>query len=165
MVDQKFISTVKALKGVIFDFDGVFTDNTVFVSEDGSESVRCWRGDGIGIQRLKSLGIQTCIISTETNSVVSARAEKLKIECIQGVENKLSVATEWIARKKLQVGEVAFLGNDVNDLECLTALGLPIIVADAHDSLKERGFYHTKAAGGFGAVREVCDIIGETLSE
>ncbi len=68
---------------VAFDFDGVFTDNMVYVLEDGTEAVRCFRSDGLGLQKLKNLGIETVIISTEANPVVTARARKLKIRCIQ----------------------------------------------------------------------------------
>ena len=85
MISEKILSTLRL---VAFDFDGVFTDNTVSVDQNGIESVRCWRSDGIGLERLHSIGINTIIISTETNPVVSARAKKLKITCIQGVQDK-----------------------------------------------------------------------------
>ena len=79
---------------VAFDFDGVFTDNMVYVLEDGTEAVRCFRSDGLGLQKLKKLGIETVIISTEANPVVSARARKLKIRCIQNCQDKRAVLEE-----------------------------------------------------------------------
>jgi len=82
------IDLLSKVRLIFFDFDGVFTDNTVYVSQDGVETVRCWRSDGLGLTRLRKVGVQAFIISTETNPVVSARAHKLKLPCKQGVEDK-----------------------------------------------------------------------------
>ena len=143
---------------IAFDFDGVFTDNMVYVFEDGREAVRCFRSDGIGLHKLKKLGIETVIISTEANPVVSARARKLKIRCIQDCQDKRT-ALEDIARDQgIGLGEVAFVGNDVNDLPCLECVGLPIVVQDAHQDVVSAARYQTKYPGGYGAVREVCDL-------
>ena len=79
---------------VVFDFDGVFTDNRVWVNEDGDESVACWRGDGIGLRRLDEVGVQYLIVSTEPNPVVAHRAKKLEARCIHGVTDKLAVLRE-----------------------------------------------------------------------
>ncbi len=117
---------------IAFDFDGVFTDNMVYVLEDGSEAVRCFRSDGIGLQKLKKIGIDTVIISTEANPVVSARARKLKMRCIQDCPDKRA-ALENIAREKnIPLEKIAFVGNDINDLACLECVGLPIVVQDAY---------------------------------
>jgi 3-deoxy-D-manno-octulosonate 8-phosphate phosphatase (KDO 8-P phosphatase) len=150
---------LRALKLVVFDFDGVFTDNTVYVSQDGTESVRCWRSDGLGLARLRDAGIETAIVSTETNPVVTVRSRKLSIRCVQGCDDKLS-AVETIARELgVTLDEVAFVGNDINDLACLQAVGLPIVVQDAHADVIGAARYRTAAPGGRGAVREVCDLI------
>ena len=123
---------IRRIRLVAFDFDGVFTDNMVYVFEDGSEAVKCSRSDGIGLQKLKQAGIETVIISTEANPVVSARARKLMIECVQDCQNKRSVL-EGIAQKiGISLNEVAFVGNDINDLACLDCVALPIVVKDAH---------------------------------
>ena len=90
---------IQRVRLIAFDFDGVFTDNMVYVFEDGREAVRCFRSDGIGLQKLKKLGIETVIISTEANPVVSARARKLKIRCIQDCQDKRAVLAD-IAREK-----------------------------------------------------------------
>ena len=110
---------------VAFDFDGVFTDNMVYVLENGTEAVRCFRSDGLGLQKLEQLGIETVIISTEANPVVSARAHKLKIRCVQDCRDKRA-ALESIAKESgISLAEVAFVGNDINDLPCLTCVHFP----------------------------------------
>lgn len=152
-------STLRAVKLVVFDFDGVFTDNTVYVSEDGVETVRCWRGDGLGLAKLKQAGIATAIVSTETNPVVTARSRKLAMRCLQGCDDKLAAVRALADEHGLTLGDVAFVGNDVNDLACLQAVGLPIVVQDAHPDVIGAAAYRTTARGGRGAVREVCDAI------
>ena len=149
---------------VAFDFDGVFTDNMVYVFEDGSEAVRCFRSDGIGLQKLTRMGIETVIISTESNPVVSARARKLKIQCVQDCEDKRAILEDIAQQKGISLSEVAFVGNDINDLQCLTCVALPIVVQDAHPDVIPAALYQTKRPGGHGAVREVCDLFEQTLS-
>ncbi len=143
---------------VAFDFDGVFTDNMVYVFEDGSEAVRCFRSDGIGLHKLKKLGIETVIISTEANPVVSARARKLKIRCIQDCQDKRAVLEDIAQENNITLSEVAFVGNDINDLPCLKCVALPIVVQDAYQDVVSTALYQTKNPGGHGAVREVCDL-------
>ena len=150
---------LRTVRLVVFDFDGVFTDNSVFVFEDGREAVRCTRADGLGIDNLRRLGIPMCIVSTETNPVVSARAKKLKLPCLQAIENK-RVAVEQLAREhNIALGDMAFLGNDINDRPALELVGLPVVVADAHPDVKPLARYVTQRPGGHGAVREFCDLL------
>lgn len=156
---------IRRIRLVAFDFDGVFTDNMVYVFENGTEAVRCTRGDGIGLQKLRQIGIDTVIISTEANPVVSARARKLKIDCVQNCEDKRGVLEERIAKMGISLNQVAFVGNDINDLTCLTCVGLPIVVKDAHPEVIPVARYQTQNPGGHGAVREVCDLIAETLNK
>lgn len=150
---------------VAFDFDGVFTDNMVYVFKDGSEAVRCYRSDGIGLHKLKKIGIETVIISTEANPVVSARAQKLKIRCIQNCRNKRAVLEDIADEKKIPLSEIAFVGNDINDLACLECVGLPIVVQDAYQDVVPIARYQTKRPGGHGAVREICDLFEHTLAQ
>lgn len=150
---------------VVFDFDGVFTDNMVYVFEDGTEAVRCSRSDGIGLRKLEKAGIKTVIISTEINSVVSVRSKKLGIRCIQGCKDKLAELVEILKEEDLTMEQVAFVGNDINDLPCLACVGLPIVVRDAHPDVIPYATYQTKALGGHGAVREICDLFELVLSE
>ena len=154
---------IRCIRLVAFDFDGVFTDNMVYVFEDGTEAVRCFRSDGIGLQKLKRAGIKTVIISTEANPVVSARARKLKIECVQDCQDKRAVLEEIAGNMDITMDEVAFVGNDINDLPCLTCVALPIVVKDAHPDVIPVARYRTKNPGGHGAVREVCDLFERTL--
>jgi 3-deoxy-D-manno-octulosonate 8-phosphate phosphatase (KDO 8-P phosphatase) len=142
---------------VVFDFDGVFTDNTVFVFEDGREAVRCWRGDGLGLRALKRQGIDAFVLSMETNRVVSARCQKLSLPLIQGCDDKHTALVQLVGDRGLELRQVAYVGNDINDLECLEAVGLPIVVQDAHSSVLRAGKWRTTQPGGRGAVREVCD--------
>ena len=149
---------IRAVRLLIFDFDGVFTDNMVYVLEDGSEAVRCFRSDGLGLSKLKRLSLNMVIISTEVNPVVSARARKLHLPCVQGVENK-RLALDQIAREQdLELSQIAFVGNDINDLPCLEAVHLAIVVQDAHPDVVGYAHYQTRTPGGQGAVREVCDL-------
>ena len=117
-----------AVRLVVFDFDGVFTDNTVYVSEDGTESVRCWRGDGLGLQAVQRLGLQVLILSTEVNPVVTARCRKLRVECVQGCEDKRARLEALVRDRGLTMDQVAYVGNDVNDLGCLEAVRVPVVV-------------------------------------
>lgn len=148
-----------ALQAVVFDFDGVFTDNTVVVDQNGVESVRCWRSDGLGLARLRDLGLKTLIISTEANPVVSVRAKKLKTDCIQRVEDKAVAIADWALSVGIPLSNIAFVGNDINDIPAFKAVGLPIAVSDAYPEVFPHVFYRTGKPGGHGAVREVCDLI------
>jgi len=133
----------------------------VYISQDGSESVRCYRGDGLGLMRLKSLGIEIVIISTEVNPVVSIRAKKLGVPCIQGCEEKLEALKRYSDKIGVDLSQVAFVGNDINDLSCLENAGLPVVVADAAAEILSHAQIILKKKGGEGAVREFCDIVWE----
>jgi YrbI family 3-deoxy-D-manno-octulosonate 8-phosphate phosphatase len=159
MLDPALTERLRLIRLVAFDFDGVFTDNAVYVSQDGTETVRCVRSDGLGLQALTALGVATVVISTETNPVVSARSRKLAIRCIQGCDDKRAALERVVTELALTMPETAFVGNDVNDLDCLKVVGLPVVVADAHEDVVPYAMYRTKTPGGHGAVREVCDLI------
>jgi YrbI family 3-deoxy-D-manno-octulosonate 8-phosphate phosphatase len=164
-IDPILHDLIQKIQLVAFDFDGVFTDNMVYVMQDGSEAVRCSRGDGIGLQKLNKLGIESVIISTEANPVVSARARKLKIRCFQNCEDKRKTLESLAQELDVTLGEVAFVGNDINDLECLACVGLPIVVQDAHPDVIPLAVYRTRAPGGCGAVREICDLFDQALKK
>lgn len=161
--DPALEQLIRGIRLVAFDFDGVFTDNMVYVLEDGSEAVRCFRGDGIGLRKLEKAGIEALIISTETNPVVAARSHKLGIRCLQGCGDKRSALEAVLRERGLSWAQVAFVGNDVNDLPCLASVGLPIVVHDAHPEVIPHARYRTQARGGHGAVREVCDLFERVL--
>ncbi|MDJ0575991.1 MAG: SIS domain-containing protein [Xenococcaceae cyanobacterium MO_234.B1] len=155
------LSQVKLL---ILDFDGVLTDNRVLVSQDGTESVWCNRGDGWGIARLKEKGIEILVLSTELNQVVRARCQKLGIDCIHGCDDKLAALKQILAERSLERENVAYIGNDVNDLACMSYVGIPIAVADAVPEIKNVARIITKNRGGYGAVREFADLILKALT-
>ena len=144
---------------VIFDFDGVMTNNEVIVSELGTEYVICSRGDGMGITRLLKTGLKICVISTEVNPVVNKRCEKLKILCKQNVEDKEKAVLEMCDEFNISTDKTLFLGNDINDIPAFNCVGIPVAVADAYPEVIPYTIYQTERKGGKGAVREICDII------
>ncbi len=149
----------ESISAVIFDFDGVFTDNKVYVFEDGREAVACNRSDGYGISMLRKTNIPLLVLSAEENPVVAARCRKLSIECIHGVKDKLPALRQWLVEQAVDIRHTAYVGNDLNDLACMQAVGFPIAVADAYPQIKTVAKLVLKANGGHGAVREVCDLI------
>lgn len=150
---------------VCFDFDGVFTDNRVVVSQDGVESVTCWRSDGIGLAKLRSSGVESVIVSTETNPVVEARSRKLGIDCFAGIQKKDQAVLALLAERGLKAEDAAFVGNDTPDLPAMRIVGVSIAVADAYPEVLRQADLVTECPGGFGAVREICDwIIGSHRS-
>jgi len=153
------VALLKAVRLVIFDFDGVFTDNTVLTSQDGQESVRCWRSDGLGLSRLRTIGVETLMLSTEANPVVTVRANKVKMACKQAVEDKEHAVLQACEELGVSLKETAFVGNDINDIPAFKSVGLPIAVADAYPEIFTHVTYRTTKPGGYGAVREICDLI------
>jgi len=156
LLSQKLLASVKL---VAFDFDGVFTDNSVFVTQEGVESVRCWRSDGLGLTKLRQIGVQVLIISTEINPVVTVRAKKLKLNCKQAVENKAATILQACKDLGIAPANTMFVGNDINDIAAFRVVGIPVAVADAYPETHPHVIYRTFKPGGFGAVRELCDLI------
>ena len=147
------------VKLVIFDFDGVFTDNSVYISQDGIESVKCHRSDGLGISRLRSLKIPSYIISTESNIVVTVRAKKLKIPVFQNIKDKSETVKMLCKDLSIKLENTMFVGNDINDIPALKICGFPFAVNDCYDEIKPYVKFITENNGGEGAVREICDLI------
>ncbi len=144
---------------LILDFDGVLTDNKVYVLEDGREAVVCHRSDGWGIRILQSAGIEVIILSSEKNAVVSARAEKLNVACIQGCEDKASAMRSIIDTKSINPDQVMYVGNDTNDIDAMQLVGHRVAPADAHPSLRSIATIVTNSCGGQGVVRELADLL------
>ncbi len=153
------ITLPQALDFVVFDFDGVFTDNAVWVSEDGIESVRCSRADGLGIAHMRAAGIQMLVLSTEVNPVVSARCLKLGLEVEQGIGDKAARLAAILSERGISPATVAYVGNDVNDAGCLELVGTAVVVADAHPDVMGLAQVILTREGGHGAVREFCDAL------
>lgn len=155
---------LRSIRLIAFDFDGVFTDNTVYVSQQGVESVRCWRSDGLGLARLRTVGVQAVIVSTESNPVVSERAKKLKLTCKQGVEDKAAEVLALCHELNLDPQYAMFVGNDINDIAAFQTVGVPVAVADAYPEVYPYVLFRTQKPGGFGAVREVCDLVFNAIN-
>jgi YrbI family 3-deoxy-D-manno-octulosonate 8-phosphate phosphatase len=152
------------LRLVVFDFDGVMTDNRVWVSEQGDEWVACNRSDGLGLEALHRLGVECLVLSTETNPVVAARCRKLKLACEHGVADKADRLRRLIAERGLTPAQIVYVGNDVNDIGCLRLAGCGVVVADAHPEARRAADIALTRAGGHGAVRELCDRLAALLS-
>ena len=152
------------VQAVVFDFDGVFTDNRLLVFQDGREAVLCDRGDGWGLDQLRKTGIPLLILSTEKNPVVQARADKLQIPCLHGVQDKGAALGQWLLEQGLDPMHIVYVGNDVNDLPCLEMVGFRVVVADAHPSVRAVADLLLEHPGGQGAIRELCDLLLEHLS-
>ncbi len=146
---------LKHLKLIVFDFDGVLTDNKVIVHDDGHEAVVCSRGDGLGFDILRAAKIPCLILSKEANKVVSMRAKKLKAPCIQAIENKTAALKKFCSVRKIQLKNVMYVGNDLNDLEVMQVVGWPICPADSHPKIKAVSRKILRAVGGAGVVREI----------
>ena len=148
---------------LILDFDGTMTDDAVYVDQDGTESVRCLRADGHGLTKLRKSGVPVVVLSAETNPVVEARCIKLGLQFSQGLVNKLGKLREWLDFLGFAAEHTAYMGNDENDLDCLRAVGFPFVPSSAEHVVEvealKNGWHITKRAGGYGAVREVCDLI------
>jgi YrbI family 3-deoxy-D-manno-octulosonate 8-phosphate phosphatase len=155
-IDLGLLATIKL---IAFDFDGVFTDNTVFVTQEGVESVKCWRSDGLGLARLSDLGVHAYILSTEVNPVVGIRANKLKVRCNQGVEDKSAAILDICRELSIPPQQAMFVGNDINDIPAFKVVGVAVGVADAYDEINPYVLFKTVKPGGKGAVREVCDLV------
>ena len=152
---------LERLRLAVFDFDGVFTDNRVWVNEHGDETLAFSRSDGLGLRRLEEVGVRPLIVSMEDSPIVTARAGKLKVDCVQGVEDKLAVLRERTGELGVALEDTAFVGNDINDAECLRAVGVPVVPADAWPEVMPLARWVLTRAGGTGCVREFCDGVWE----
>lgn len=142
---------------VIFDFDGVLTDNYVYINDQGTESVRCSRSDGLGFNMLKALKLQCFILSTETNTVVSERAEKLGVDCFQGHYRKHEQLIFLESKGMIDLKKTLFIGNDINDIECFRLCAFSACPSDAKDDIRAICNFVIPAAGGDGVARALVE--------
>lgn len=159
MNKKESVFFLKDIDLIVYDFDGVMTDNRVIVLQDGTEAVIVSRADGLGVDRIRQRGIHQLILSTETNPVVKARAGKLGLEVIGSCENKKNALENYCVQNKLNLAKVLYVGNDINDLEVMRIVGYPIAPADAHPDIVKLACLVTKSKGGEGVVRELADLI------
>jgi YrbI family 3-deoxy-D-manno-octulosonate 8-phosphate phosphatase len=159
------LPTLDDIDAVVLDFDGTQTDDTVLVDSEGKETVAVHRGDGLGIAALRRAGLPVLILSTETNPVVTARARKLRVPVLQGIDRKDLALKQWCEEQGITPERVLYVGNDVNDLPCFELVGWPTAVANAHDVVRASARSITATPGGHGAIREIASwILGPSLS-
>ncbi|MBQ0996731.1 MULTISPECIES: N-acylneuraminate cytidylyltransferase [Streptomyces] len=158
------LPTAADIDAVVLDFDGTQTDDRVLIDSDGREFVAVHRGDGLGIAALRRSGLKLLILSTEQNPVVAARARKLRIPVLHGVDRKDLALKQWCEEQGIAPERVLYVGNDVNDLPCFALAGWPVAVASAHDVVRGAARAVTTAPGGDGAIREIAGwILGPSL--
>lgn len=148
-----------ALDLVVYDFDGVMTDNRVLVTEEGREAVWVSRADGWGIRLLREKGVSQVILSTETNAVVRERAKKVGLPVLQGAEDKRQVLDRYRTECGASMARILYVGNDTNDLEVMRAVGYAVAPADAHPTIRAMAHLVLKTCGGCGVVRELEEYI------
>ena len=149
----------ETIKLMVYDFDGVMTNNHALQFQDGTEAVWINRADGWGVDQIRKMSIPQLIISTETNTVVVARAKKLKIEVIHGSGDKQADLIDYCSKMQIELSGVLHVGNDVNDLEAMQAVGLPVAPADAHPSIIAIAKHITHAKGGEGVIKELSEYV------
>jgi len=144
---------------LVMDFDGVLTDNRVWVNQDGVEEVAANRSDSYGLGLLRRAGVETLVISKEVNPVVAARCNKMKVPYLQGIDDKETALQTHLAENGIETANVVFVGNDVNDLPAFHVAGWSVAVADALPEVVREADYVLSKPGGHGAIRELCDLI------
>ena len=144
------------------DFDGCLTDDRVWLNQDGEEFVAANRKDGLAVKRLKSLGIQVVITSTETNKVVLARGTKMGVEVLQGLADKAESIDQYLKQKNLSWNDIWYIGNDVNDLGAINKAKLSISPADAVKKIRKTVDIVLKTNGGRGILSEIATELEKT---
>ncbi len=144
---------------LLFDFDGVMTDNRVWLSGDGTEVVVCSRADGWGLDLLRPTGLKMAIVSTEANPVVRARAAKLKMPVIHGIKDKGDAVRQMVEEAGITLERVGFVGNDTNDMPALRIVGWPMCPLDSHPEVRASARWIINANGGYGVVRLLADTL------
>jgi len=144
---------------LVLDFDGVMTDNRVWVNADGEEWVAAHRGDGMGLSRLRKAGCRMAVLSTETNPVVAARCRKLDLPVWQAIDDKGEAIERLMQEHGVHPEHTVYIGNDINDVPCFPKVACAVVVADAHPAAKRAADWILQKQGGHGAVRELCDEI------
>ncbi|WP_331447840.1 acylneuraminate cytidylyltransferase [Streptomyces xanthochromogenes] len=165
VLDRLPTPTRDDVDAVVLDFDGTQTDDKVLIDSEGRELVAVHRGDGLGIAALRRAGLKLLVLSTEQNPVVAARARKLKIPVLHGIDRKDVALKQWCEDEGVDPQRVLYAGNDVNDLPCFALAGWPVAVGSAHDSVRAAARAVTRTPGGEGAIREIAAwLLGPELT-
>jgi 3-deoxy-D-manno-octulosonate 8-phosphate phosphatase (KDO 8-P phosphatase) len=159
-VALKILESAKKIKLLVCDVDGVFSDGRIYLGNEGEELKAFHTKDGFGIKALGNTGVDVAIITGRRSVIVTNRMTALNVKhIIQGKEEKLPELINLIEQLNLTPDEVAYIGDDIPDLSCISHVGLGISVSDAHPAVVVKSDYTTFTRGGFGAVREICDLI------
>jgi 3-deoxy-D-manno-octulosonate 8-phosphate phosphatase (KDO 8-P phosphatase) len=156
---KKKLKSQELPKIIFTDFDGCLTDDRVWLNQDGEEFVAANRKDGLAINRLKALGINVVVTSTETNKVVSARAVKLGIEALQGLSSKVEAIESYLSKNNLTWNDSWYIGNDVNDLGAIRKSKFSICPSDAVKAVKKEVDLKLTTKGGYGVLSELATLI------
>ncbi len=157
------LAKAQKIKLLVCDVDGVFSDGRIYLGNEGEELKAFHTKDGFGIKALGASGVDVAIITGRNSAIVANRMKALNVaHIIQGQEDKLPALIELTKQLSININEVAYIGDDVPDLPCIEAVGLGISVSDAHPLVLQGANYTTFTRGGFGAVRETCDLIMQT---
>jgi 3-deoxy-D-manno-octulosonate 8-phosphate phosphatase (KDO 8-P phosphatase) len=159
-VDEKILVKAKKIKLLVCDVDGVFSDGRIYLGNNGEELKAFHTKDGFGIKALSNSGVDVAIITGRRSAIVANRMAALNVKhIIQGEENKLPALLSLAEKLSINLYEIAYIGDDMPDLPCILEVGLGIAVKDAHPMVLAKADYTTFTLGGFGAIREVCDLI------
>ena len=145
----------------VFDFDGVMTNNKVYIDQNGKELVSCSRSDGLAFDVLRKLKKPAYIVSTEVNPVVQARATKLKVQLLQGVDDKVETVKELCHKKSYNLKKIFYVGNDINDCLIMKLCGHTACPADSHIEVKKLSAQVLSSNGGDGVIRELLESVLE----
>jgi len=156
---QDITISIDQLDALVFDFDGVLTNNRVHLDQYGNEWVSCSRGDGLGFDVLRKLDFPSYILSTEKNPVVAARAKKLKVPAIQGVGNKVEALKKLANEKSYKLDKILYVGNDLNDFKVMQCCGYTACPVDSHPDIKKVAKVVLITRGGEGVVRELLEEV------
>ena len=162
-VSDEVLNKAKNIKLFICDIDGVFSDGRIYLGNGGEELKAFHTKDGYGIKALGASGVDVAVITGRQSNIVQTRMTALNVKhIVQGEEDKLPALKNILNKLNLKPEQVAYIGDDMPDYECMAYIGLSIAVNDAHPQILQLAHYTTFTRGGFGAVREVCDLIMQT---
>ena len=150
---------VRSVDLIVLDFDGVLTDNFVYIDQNGTESVRCSRSDGLAFDILRKTNVKVIILSTETNKVVKERARKLKIEAFNSKDNKEAFLKQYCRENSFSLDRVLFIGNDLNDYEAMKISGYSLCPVDSHPEITKIASWVIGVKGGNGVIRYLVESI------
>lgn len=158
--ESQLRSRLSKVKLLVLDVDGVLTDGGLYYTDNGEELKKFNVKDGQGIELVLETGVEVAIVTGSSSRSTSYRAQKLGVSHVLiQVEDKLAVLTGLSTQLDVELSEIAYMGDDLGDLAVMRAVGCPVAVADAVVEIKECAIYTTRASGGHGAVRELCDLL------